>query len=419
MRISTTVKVIAQKMIDRWNAMLDCLHIQNKIVTVDEKREIDLSDSKSKTQKTVKAILRELAPISEDFDKATIKDVDYIEMRLDREQIPVPELILFTMKDLLGIKIEGPFEKVRWSILATYRRYPVRFELRKMGFAIECPEIIAEEIMQKLNSSNRVLAGQFLSKFCEYQARRGQVSLLNKYPTLRDSYLFFRQKAKEAFAAPPPPAEQIVSADGSIVGQRWHWRKNEKEGANYAIAMINSFFGMLEHLLVLCAPFMGFQPADGRLVSLIGAQWGQKYKLVFDMSTDHEAKRFYDRLREIKEEYRNPQAHGGFEREWWSMYFHLPGVGALPAKLVNHKYSFEPVSLMDFEDICRILDEFETFLNTGKSRYGIKFANAGLNVSFGDNSILEYQDAMKSDKDFEAFLDHEAYEADRHTNMEY
>ena len=67
--------------------------------------------------------------------------------RPDRSLFPVPELVLFALRDVLGFRWSGVGEKVRWSVYATVEGEPFVFELRKFGFTICHRNDVPEELL--------------------------------------------------------------------------------------------------------------------------------------------------------------------------------------------------------------------------------------------------------------------------------
>src|SRR5262249_22757239 len=124
-----------------------------------------------------------------------------------------------------------------------------------------------------------------------------------------------------------------------------------------------------------------------------------------------------------KERYRNPIAHGGFEKGGASLYFHVPTVGALPASLVSVRdswtFSFIPIPETSYAEICALFDEVDAFLARAPTAYGWKFAECGLDVVFDSKTREEHGCAMASDDAFEAMLKKLSLEVDYHRNMEY
>ena len=78
---------------------------------------------------------------------------------------------------------------------------------------------------------------------------------------------------------------------------------------------------------------------------------------MFDLN-DVKVSKNFNSLKNIKENYRNYYAHGGFEKRGASLYFHFPGLGALPALLSNIKekphFSFFPVEEDEYKKINNV-----------------------------------------------------------------
>jgi hypothetical protein len=54
-----------------------------------------------------------------------------------RIDFPIPELVLFTMRDLLGFEWQGTDEKERWSVHAIFHKTILVFVMAKFGFEVE------------------------------------------------------------------------------------------------------------------------------------------------------------------------------------------------------------------------------------------------------------------------------------------
>ena len=123
----------------------------------------------------------------------------------------------------------------------------------------------------------------------------------------------------------------MFAAIGDRIGQ-------EQRGAWETIAAVNAYFSLLEHEMVLLFAFTDLDPTDGALQTLIGDRWGLKFKCLFDIS-DRSTKCVYEALRKVAETYRNPYSHGGFEKGSAVLWFHVPGVAAMPARLSDYRDS--------------------------------------------------------------------------------
>lgn len=70
--------------------------------------------------------------------------VDWREQDLESQgrpapaEFPVPDLVLFALRNVLGFPWSGPEEKVRWSVYGTFTGVPVSLEMRRFGFITIC-----------------------------------------------------------------------------------------------------------------------------------------------------------------------------------------------------------------------------------------------------------------------------------------
>jgi hypothetical protein len=348
---------------------------------------------------------------------------------LSREDFPVPELVLITLRDGLSCKEFGPFEKCRWSVPVVYRGIPFAFEHRKFGLvaqtvideALVAP--LLPEFFGKLKKAVNATADA-LKALCQSQITALSVTVANEFHHFDQMYRFFRENAAESYRRPDPPM-RVTTVDEKGVPKAWagSFLQGPREGFYHTTAMLNAYFSRLEHALVLVLPFTTFDETRLDLLDYIGSNWDDKYRRLFDVEKDKEAKRLYDRMKVAKERYRNPIAHGGFEKGGASLYFHVPTVGALPASLVavrdSWTFSFIPIPETSYEDICALFDEVDAFLARAHTGYGWKFAESGLDVVFDGETRDVYHRAMASNESFDAMLDNFSLEEDYHRNMEY
>jgi hypothetical protein len=70
--------------------------------------------------------------------------------RLGFEDFALPDLVLFALTRLRGIKGLGRGEKIAWSVDARFRDVPFQIALRKRGFELHVPEGTPEEATTEL-----------------------------------------------------------------------------------------------------------------------------------------------------------------------------------------------------------------------------------------------------------------------------
>jgi len=80
------------------------------------------------------------------------------------------------------------------------------------------------------------------------------------------------------------------------------------------------------------------------------------------------------------------------------VWVHLPDLGALPARLSDIRdaphFELLPVDEKDLDEITKALAEVDEWLRTAKTKYGIRFAESGLDVAYDGESRRQYAEAM-------------------------
>lgn len=337
-------------------------------------------------RKSVGLMLKKLKPLPEGYEK----ERRFTNFKAD-DQFPVPELVLFVLRDVLGLEVLGPWEKTRWGASFEYEGAYFDVSLRKFGFTVttqvEHPEgsPLVREVLGKLEKSVRIVE-KFLEPFVQEQARDGRVTIANRFHHFDRTYRFSREKAVEIYG--PPELLSAGNGRGNVKGVPIEFRAPwgaAREGGYYAEAMMNAYFSRTEHVLVLSLPFLGIEPGGGQLMGFIAEKWSKKVRRLFDLEKDPVAKSLYERIKHIRDALRNPLAHGGFEPGIGSLYFHLPDVGALPARMTRHgegfSFVFNPIGHASFWEICAALDEFDDYLRK-------KLAGAGVGPRRGSMSLM-------------------------------
>lgn len=360
-----------------------------------------------------------LKDFSSDFTENNFKPIrDTISVRIERKVIPVPELILFIFSNILDFPNLGRMEKMRWYIRFKYKSIICSIAYQKSGIYLyyEKPdsndlEVNPDEIIGKIAKSFRIIEENILQDFSKYQIKEGNITIPNIYYMLDRMYQYFREKAEKFFNTRAKDEYKF----GDI--------KTIHNGFYDTIAMIDSFFSKTEHVFILILPFAGFNSQNDDLLKLIGASWQNKYKRIFQIDTDVQAKKYYDKLINVKENLRNTFIHGGFEKSGASLLFHLPEVGNIPVNLTKVKdsphFNFFPVEGEDFNKICKLFDEFELWIKSGKLAQGIRYIESGLNVPFDNKSLSIFNKAMATNNEFEKLIEKWSYLSDQHENMDY
>jgi hypothetical protein len=357
--------------------------------------------------------------------------------RPDNRDFPVPELVLFMMRNVMGWEWSGHGEKVRWTVYGSFKGFPVIFEHRKFGFAIGMQGGDAKDWQRLVNQLKTALkhVESFLAPIARHQVSLGEALIANRFSEFDSRYRFFRQKADKAYARAKrkPPKRKAKGDEGkdkdlvsSLVGDMVFGMNKmmeaNHEGFYYSTAMVDSYFSLLEHRLVLLRAFSGKPLVEGELLEFLGNKWDVKLNhIVSDATISAEP---LGKLRHIKERIRNPFAHGGFENDGGSIFFHLPHVGAIPTNFSRFgnsvRFSFIPIEQETHADVCAIFDSLDELLTTGPLERPHRLMDAGVDPSYDEGHIKKYHAAISGTEDeFEEFLEGWSRAFMMHANMDY
>jgi hypothetical protein len=104
---------------------------------------------------------------------------DLVQHSPARELFPVPELVLFALRTIMGIHWAGVGEKVRWTVYATVDGEPVASSSPKFGFRILTRSEAQPKFLQRV-------AGQLSSSLRHLEPVLGQYAdaqIVNERPT--------------------------------------------------------------------------------------------------------------------------------------------------------------------------------------------------------------------------------------------
>lgn len=348
-----------------------------------------------------------------------------MKFNVSRDEWPVPSLIRYGLL-LIGLRDLGQREKTAFIIPFGFRGRSCAVSLEKFGMRLyvshhdqdEADRRVAikahQEIIDKLRAAVWVIESKILKPFSKEQVGAGNVTIVNQHLKLRRSYEYFREGARLAFAGEgrhpkTGPFEGVYLAPG------------QTEGFYNLVATLNAYLSLLEHTLVLSLPFIGFTPETESLTDFIGSRWGDKYRRVFGKK-DREANKHRNALVQLTETWRNTYSHGGFDKQHSTIYFHTPGVGAIPAAFSDVRdsphFQFVPAQQSDFDEAIRNLDRIDEWLHSGPLGAAMAWIDAGLDVRFDKDfrdDVARARDAGKLDE----LIDYHAYLWERSANMDW
>jgi len=347
---------------------------------------------------------------------------------VERDRVPVPRLLKAALV-IAGFPAYGPGEKVEWWVTFTYRGHACTLAHQKFGVRLfvhtddgeASASRLAEDVMRKLVAAVRTVERLVLDA-APVLLGRGDATVTNQHSTLRRAYDYFRARAEQPevvsdvrtdYPTPPPGlnfASSFLSGKAVMAINSF----------NDLVAAITAYLSALEHALVLALPFRDFDPEREDLTKLIGARWGDKWVRL--LGKEDEANDYRARLTEAVERWRNPYAHGGFEKGHGSTIFlHAPIAGAIPIGLTNvrtsPRFTLFPASESDIEGVFTLFDELDTWLSI-QIPEAMEWITSALDVRFDLAFREDLDEAIRLGR-FDRFLRYHEGQQEQADNMDY
>lgn len=356
--------------------------------------------------------------------------------RLARKDFPVPELLLFALRNVLGWRWLGHREKVRWTVLGHVGGEPIAFELQKFGLRMLRPAgehaFDDERVIGQLRGAIQITE-KFLKPLTEHQIHLGELVIANHHGEFSSRYLFFREKADAAFRQAnrkrrrkkgQPEGIGIEGLGSLLSAVLNHGMQQKQEGFFYSVAMVDCYFSAIEHRLALLRAFTGRSMEEGGVRKFISMSWDKKLAEILGGKQSNKIRETIRDLRRIKERIRNPFAHGGFENDKGSLQIYIPTLGMLPANFTKYgesaRFSLFPVEDQDHTECCNTFDEVDKLLSSDHLAGPHRILEAGVDPCYDPESLAMYFRAIsEGDDGIEAFLDHWSRIYEREVNMDY
>jgi hypothetical protein len=345
------------------------------------------------------------------------------------QRLPVAPLVEWVLIWGLGARGAGREEKRAWLVPFLYKGRRCAVGLYKFGLRLRLQDdggdahAAANEIIGAIYKAIRVAEGELLLTYAEGQVRAGNGTVKNQYHMFRNMYRDFRAELEDSLS--PPNGDQAKEGEDFLAAavERMNERVGqERRRFHLSVAMVNAYFSLLEHLLVLVWPLTSYTPEKDDPEEMMKSRWGDKFRRVFDIASDPDAKRVYDRLRDVAELYRNTYAHGGFDKARGAFFVRFPG-GAIPASLSESRNRLRmgwfPVAEPQIASILEVLDEFDDWLRSGPASLAIRFVDAGIDVPFDREIVAEIRAEMTTEEHFDDYLDGLSRWLDDRENMDW
>lgn len=397
-----------------------------------------------KSQKTFDYLLRDFKP-NPDYHDTWIPFENTGSRMLERYQVELPKelkirhpFIVFLMfKVIKGYPNLGMFEKVLWEIPIFYKGVQFVLAHKKFGFTIsanekkENYESIAFEAMVLIHKAipfTEVLVNPIIHE----KVNEGNITIDSKYTKMRNRYLFFREKALHGESGDEKKYEELKGGsgisnfkDGDSYQAHYNLMSRYSSAKTYyLLAMIDAYFSLLEHISILLLPFVKeIKIKEIKLDHFIGLTWKAKLRMILQYKINKSASKYLEILDEIKEQIRNPASHDDYFKNGSSFFVHISGTGAIPFTLTktqqNFKFSDVSKSFITIENIVRHFDEFDQYLETSNTSFGMMYIKRDLPVAFDSKSVATCRRRIRSEKSTRKYIEDTVREIENAMNMDW
>lgn len=376
----------------------------------------------------LKTLLQDITPATEDTVKPQPSDTAVI----DASSNPLnPNLLSYCFENILGFTVRHRIApKVDYVVEFDYKGTLGCAESRKLGFDLTIHSMYRQELLERLGRAKELLSEYYLqcgktaldqNNFTMYNETCGYMEKLNFYSN-RISDLEARLKAQKE-------EEPIKIHAAMKAGENWTAlfnRYSEAAHANhqeqrYAIeSYIDTYFSYLEHVLTLLYPFTPqFDQGKSYYAQYIrNPRWTWSKKLS-DVGGDA-LKPFIEPLREIKEIYRNPGAHGMFTREL-KVYAQIDGWGRYPMYLGKdylRGFVDDNPTELNYDRFCEIRALFERVTGALRDTFPIPmiFVESGFQIPVDVNLLTQ---GITDPAAARRRIDYLYYQLDNQLNMDW
>lgn len=380
------------------------------------------------------AIRPKMAKFLNGFTASGANSTNWAKFPLPREEFPIPDLLLVLLRDTMKFRWAGPGEKVRWTIYFWVDNRPFAIELAKFGLRLHYQKEDQASI-QRVCGQLQAALGQLekqIKPLINNQIAVGNVTLQNRSSQFHARYRFFRGKADTAFdeaahrsvrSAPTKDVDEPQDSFAHIIKNFSAKLKSGYEGFYYSVAMVDAYFSYLEHRLVLLRVFQGAAVPSGGTKELFTANWDDKLKIVLG-EKQREYATLLGRLRTIKENIRNPFAHGGSQNDGGSIFCHFPGITPIPGNLSHTRdsanFKWIPLDTDDHQTICQLFDDTDTALRSGPLERPSLLTDGGIHPVLTSEELAKYEGLCKgSIESVQTYIEYWNHLQDKHENMDY
>lgn len=337
-------------------------------------------------------------------------------------------LVFLLLIDLLGFKYLGPFEKVAYIIPVDFEGQHCSIVYAKFGMRIECSEGGSPEAVYAAVKRGIKAARPYYLWRAKEASITSHLNLESKCPQLWEKYIFLKEQSKALLEKFEAEKENRVVEKGHNEDDSMTWTSISfpaydfrKQSVWLHEAAVDAFFGWCEQALVHIAVLMGKLTTGKEIADLLRREFGEKCKLVFDLSVPDD-KLAYDEILDLRTELRNYVAHGSFGKDGSTFQFHSR-VGSVPLKILDtenrSEFRFGTYNLRDWENDYARIERFLSRLWSMGRGPARQYLETGFPCVLTFATDGTYQRAMKNDEEMGKFIMVWAQQLDDAANMDF
>lgn len=374
------------------------------------------------------------------------------------EDFQYPEYVLITLVLSHRVLSLDPLDKMRWACGFLYKGVPCAIALQKTGLRlftfsqnVDTIELTRSQIahtgqsvsgsdfqsalIAELKGALNFVEKRFIEELFIESATTDSIFLRNDYQSLKEMYLYFREKSEEYSQGSKGSIKPEFRDNGGVgvstkleiaeIFAPWfEQRERFRKKGYYEFAGVLAFFSLLEHILVLLMP-LSPEASKLSLHEFLKNDFKTKWDLIF---TEKDALNLEMRqeVLHIAEKYRNLFSHGGVAKSGRSLYVSLRGIGIITNPLFKRNrdpslpfIEFLPENPTVDSDVFPFFDEIELWLAKSSARFGMKFIEEGLDIPHSREFASEFVERSKDEEEFDDWLSLRSEMTDRATNFEF
>lgn len=360
-------------------------------------------------------------------------------LKIDEEQQAVisykenplnPNLLAYCFDNTLGFDVQYRIaEKVNYIIDFSYKGYYGSAKHFKMSYNVILPSQFKEEVILIFENIKLLLEDLFMLIGKE-ALTKNSFSMDNEAPNYLRKLMFYENKIDSLYKRKNIVSEKANGMYDIVKHQKYtscipkcqKYLRDLSYEITYNIeSYIDTFFSALEHILTLLCPFVhDFSNGDSYYYKYIkNTKWTWEKK-INDACEGKFPVTEFDKLKRIKEVYRNHNAHGGFSREMMA-YVGIPGFGNYPMYIGKEylkgfiNYEDSAITYEMYLEAKEVFKSFWEYLECNYELY-MMYIKSGLVVPI-DTSY--FKNNVSSKEDAQYFIDKMWYDIDNQSNMDW